>query len=64
MPDSCNLMDSSLPGSSVQGIRQVKILEYIHVSDFQIRISNPSLFLMVSLSFFSQFVFIVVKTLV
>lgn len=43
MPDSCDLMDRSLPEyPSVQGILQVKILEYIHVMTFNPISSTPA----------------------
>ena len=32
MSDSCNPMDSSLPGSSVHGILQARILEWVALS--------------------------------
>ena len=32
MSDSCNFMDGSLPGSSVHGLFQVRILEWVAIS--------------------------------
>ena len=32
MSDSCNLIDCSLPGLSVQGISQARILEWVAIS--------------------------------
>ena len=32
MPNSCNLMDCSLPGSSVHGILQARTLEWVAIS--------------------------------
>ena len=35
MSDSCNHMDCSLPGSSVHGILQARILEWVAISFFR-----------------------------
>ena len=49
MPDSCNPMDCSLPGSSVHGILQARILEWVafhspgDLSDPGIEPGSPSL---------------------
>ena len=47
MSDSCDPMDCSLPGSSVQGMLQARILEWVAISFsrgiFPTQESNPEL---------------------
>ena len=40
MSDSCDLMDCSLPGSSVNGIFQARILEWAAISIFKLKVWN------------------------